>query len=134
MKTTNRIALTLALAVLSGTALAEWAEIEKFEDGMRVFVDKTTARRSGDTAQVLHLVRWAEPQVEPGHPNYLSTVVRTTYDCVGKREKYMASTSFTGTMGNGTKVIADEDEVENWYSISESSLEEKLWKVACGIR
>jgi hypothetical protein len=134
MKTTKRIALTLALAVLCGTALAEWVEIEKFEDGMRVFVDRTTARRSGDTAQILHLVRWGEPQVEPGLPNYLSTVVRTTYDCVGKREKYMASTSYTGTMGNGSKVISDEDEVDNWYSISESSLEDKLWKVACGIR
>jgi len=134
MKTMKRFALTFALAVLSGSVLAEWVEIEKFEDGMRVFVDKTTARRSGDTAQVLHLVRWGEPQVEPGQPNYLSTIVRTTYDCIGKREKYMASTSYTGTMGNGTKVISDEDEVENWYSISETSLEDKLWKVACGLK
>ena len=134
MKTMKRFALTFALAVLSGSVLAEWVEIEKFEDGMRVFVDKTTARRSGDTAQVLHLVRWGEPQIEPGQPNYLSTIVRTTYDCIGKREKYMASTSYTGTMGNGTKVISDEDEVENWYSISETSLEDKLWKVACGLK
>ena len=130
----KRFALALVLAALSCSALAEWVEIEKFEDGMRVFVDKTTARRSGDTAQVLHLVRWGEPQVEPGHPNYLSTIVRTSYDCIGKREKYMASTSYTGPMGNGAKVIADEDEVENWYSISESSLEDKLWKVACGVK
>lgn len=132
MKTKKRFILTLVLAVLSSNVLAEWIEIEKFEDGMRVFVDKATARRSGDTAQVLHLVRWAEPQVEPGQPNYLSTVVRTSYDCIGKREKYLASTSYAGPMGNGAEVIADEDEVEIWYSISESSLEDKLWKVACG--
>ena len=134
MKTKKRFAVALVLAVLGSNAQAEWVEIEKFEDGMRVFVDKATARRSGDMAQVLHLVRWGEPQVEPGSPNYLSTIVRTMYDCIGKREKYMASTSYTGTMGNGTKVISDEDEVENWYSISESSLEDKLWKVACGLK
>lgn len=134
MKTTKRIAVALALAVLGRNAQAEWVEIEKFEDGMRVFVDKATARRSGDMAQVLHLVRWGEPQVEPGSPNYLSTIVRTMYDCIGKREKYMASSSYAGPMGNGAKVIADEDEVENWYSISESSLEDKLWKVACGLK
>ena len=134
MKTTKRIAVALALAVLGSNAQAEWVEIEKFDDGMRVFVDKATARRSGDTAQVLHLVRWGEPQVEPGSPNYLSTIVRTSYDCIGKREKYLASTSYTGSMGNGSKVISDEDEVENWYSISESSLEDKLWKVACGLK
>ena len=134
MKTTKRFALSLVLAVLSASALAEWTEIQKFEDGMRVFVDKATAQRSGDTAQVMHLVRWGEPQIEPGSPNYLSTVVRTRYDCLGKREKYLASTSYTGAMGNGSTVISDEDEVENWYSISESSLEDTLWKVACGIK
>ena len=130
----KRFALALALAVLGSNAQAEWVEIEKFDDGMRVLHDKATARRSGDTAQVLHLVRWGEPQVEPGSPNYLSTIVRTSYDCIGKREKYLASTSYTGSMGNGSKVISDEDEVENWYSISESSLEDKLWKVACGLK
>jgi len=134
MKTKKRFALILVLAVLTSNALAEWVEIEKFEDGMRVFVDKATARRNRDTAQVLHLVRWAEPQVEPGYPNYLSTIVRTSYDCIGKREKYLASTSYAGPMGNGAKVIADEDEVEIWYSISESSLEDKLWKIACGLK
>jgi len=134
MKTKKRFALILVLTVLTSNALAEWVEIEKFEDGMRVFVDKATARRNGDTAQVLHLVRWAEPQVEPGYPNYLSTIVRTSYDCIGKREKYLASTSYAGPMGNGAKVIADEDEVEIWYSISESSLEDKLWKIACGLK
>lgn len=134
MNTTKRWALSLFLASVSASALAEWTEIEKFDDGMRVFVDPATVRRTGDTAQLLHLVRWGEPQLEPGSPNYLSTVVRTAYDCLGKREKYLASTSYSGTMGNGSTVISDEDEVENWYSISASSLEEKLWKVACAIK
>lgn len=134
MKTTKRWALTLLLALASARALAEWTEIQKFDDGMRVYVDRATVRRTGDTAQLLHLVRWGEPQLEPGSPNYLSTIVRSAYDCIGKREKYLASTSYTGTMGNGNKVISDEDEVENWYSISEASLEDKLWQVACGLR
>jgi hypothetical protein len=134
MKTMKPLALALVLTVLSGGVLAEWIEIQKFEDGMRVFVDKTTARRNGDTAQVLHLVRWAEPQVDEGLPPYLSTVVRTTYDCVAKREKYMASTSYAGPMGGGAKVIADEDEAEIWYSISEASMEDKLWKIACAAK
>ncbi len=130
----KRFALTLALGLLSGPVPAEWVEIQKFEDGMRVFVDKATARRSGDMAQVLHLVRWSEPQLEEGFPPYLSTIVRTTYDCLGKRERYQASTSYTGPMGNGATVIADEDAVDGWYSISESSMEDKLWKIACAAK
>jgi hypothetical protein len=134
MKKTTQFLPILALAVLSGTALAEWVEIEKFDDGMRVFVDRKTARRSGETAQVTHLVRWGEAQRDDDGPPYLSTVVQTIYDCVGKRERYLASTSYAGAMGNGATVIADEDEAENWYSISESSMEDKLWKIACAAR
>ena len=126
--------LMSVLALVSITARAEWTEIQKFDDGMRVFVDPASARRSGERAQVTHLVRWGEPQLDPDTPPYRSTIVRTAYDCVAKRERYLGSTSYAGTMGNGTKVISDEDEVENWYSISDSSLEEKLWKIACGIR
>ncbi len=37
-------------------------------------------------------------------------------------------------MGNGAIVISDEDAVDHWYSISASSLEEKLWKLACAIK
>ena len=133
MKTTKRFALTLALALLNGAALAEWVEIERFEDGIRVFVERSTVRRSGDTAQLEHLVRWSEPQRDEGLPAYLSTIVRTAYDCIGKREKYLSSTSYAGSMGNGAEVVADDNEVQGWYSISESSMEDTHWKIACGL-
>ena len=126
--------LILALSLASATALAEWTEIQKFDDGMRVFVDRASARRSGDHAQVIHLVRWGEPQLDPDTPPYRSTIVRTTYDCVAKREKYLGSTSYAGTMGDGAKVAEDDDEAEAWYSISESSMEDKLWKIACAAK
>ena len=133
MKTTKRFVLTLALALLIGEVHAEWVEIEKFEDGIRVFVERSSVRRSGDTAQLEHLVRWSEPQRDEGLPAYLSTSVRTAYDCIGKREKYLSSTSYAGAMGNGAEVVADDNEAQGWYSISESSMEHKLWKIACGL-
>ena len=131
MKTSKHFFLVVALLTLSGMAQAEWLEIEKFEDGMRIYVDRTTAQRDGDLAEVLHLVRWAEAQTGEEHPPYLSTVVRTTYHCVDKLEKYQSSVSYAGAMGNGAKVTADDNEAEVWYSISEGSMEEKLWKLAC---
>jgi len=128
------ISLMLALALLSGTAFAEWIEVQAFDDGMRVFADPASARRSGQTAKVTHLVRWSEPQLEPGSPPYRSTVVQTRYDCVAKREKYLASTSYSGPMGDGATIIEDDDEADSWYSISEASMEDKLWKMACAAR
>lgn len=133
MKTEKRLALTLALAAMTSAALAEWIEIEKFDDGMRVYVDKATVRKSGGTAEVSHLVRWGEAQREPGRPPYLSTVVRTAYNCADKGEKYLGSISYTGAMGNGDRVASDENEAPVWYSISEPSMEDKLWKIACGL-
>ena len=117
-----------------GAALADWKEIAQFEDGMRVYVDPATARRDGNTAQVQHLVRWAEPQEEPEQAPYRSTVVRTVYDCVNKRERYLSSVSFSGTIGNGIKVASDGQEVDHWYSISDGSMEDKLWQVACAAK
>ncbi len=123
----------LALAMLSAVAHAEWQEIARFEDNTRIYVDRKTVQRDGTIAQALHLVRWGEPQADPGLPPYLSTVVRTAYDCTGKKERYLASTSYAGNLGNGATVVADEDEAEGWSSISEDSMEEKIWRVACGM-
>lgn len=131
MKTTLRF-LAAALSFVSAVAAAEWSKIDQFEDDTIVYVDRQTVRRQGDIAEVLHLVRWGEPQEDPGQPPYLSTAVRTAYDCVNKRERYLASTSYAGAMGNGATVVSDDQEAEKWYSISDDSMEEKLWKIACG--
>ena len=126
------LGLWLALGAVS--ASAEWVEIERFEDGTRAFVDAASARRDGAIAQVAHLVRWGEMQRDEGLPPYLSTRVLTFYDCLGRREKYLSSTSYAGAMGNGARVTGDENEAAGWDSISEGSLEEKLWHVACALK
>jgi hypothetical protein len=46
-------------------------------------------------------------------------------------ERYLGSVSYAGPMGNGDVVISDEDEADKWYTISDGSMEEKLWSVAC---
>ena len=132
MKTRIRLLTALTFTALSALAHAEWGEIARFEDNTRIYVDKKTANRDGNIAQVLHLVRWGEPQTDPGQPPYLSTVVRTAYDCANKKERYLASTSYAGAMGDGATITADQDDAATWDSISADSMEEKLWKVACG--
>jgi hypothetical protein len=129
MKSHNVLALMLALS--SSAALAAWTELEKFDDGMRVFVDPASLRRSGDTARLEHLVRWPLPQLEPAQPPYLSTKVLTDYDCVGKRERYLSSISYAGAMGSGARVAIDDNAAEGWDPISADSMEEKLWQMAC---
>ena len=131
MKLIKRITLISAFVALSGGVQAEWLEIYKFEDGMRVFVDRTTVSQNGGLAELLHLVRWGEPQLTDDSRPYLSTVVRASYDCMGKHERYLSSISYAGPMGGGAKILEDEDAAELWYSISEASMEDKLWTIAC---
>ena len=132
MKTAPRLWLATLLALLPLSALADWNEVSVFDDGMRVFVNPATAQRAGDLAEVSHLVRWGEPQKADEQAVYRSTIVRTRYDCAKKLEKYLGSASYAGTMGNGDVVISDDDEADKWYTISDASMEEKLWSVACG--
>ncbi|MFT3848816.1 MAG: hypothetical protein QM739_09080 [Propionivibrio sp.] len=131
MKTTPRFWLATLFALLPLSALAGWNEVSSFDDGMRVYVNAATIERAEDFAVVSHLVRWGEPQKSDEDAVYLSTIVRTRYDCAQKLEKYLGSTSYAGPMGNGDVVISDEDEADKWYTISEGSMEEELWAVAC---
>ena len=131
MKTTPRFWLATLFAMLPLTAFADWNEISSFDDGMRVFVNTGTVERIDEIAVVSHLVRWGEPQKSDEEAVYLSTIVRTRYDCANKLERYLGSVSYAGPMGNGDVVISDEDEADKWYTISDGSMEEKLWSVAC---
>ena len=131
MKTTPRFWLATLFAMLPLTAFADWNEISSFDDGMRVFVNTGTVERIDEIAVVSHLVRWGEPQKSDEDAVYLSTIVRTRYDCANKLERYLGSVSYAGPMGNGDVVISDENEADKWYTISDGSMEEKLWSVAC---
>lgn len=131
MKKTVKLALALLLVVSNTGALAEWTAVEKFEDNTEVFADPTSAQRSGDLAQLRHLVRWGEPQADDGYPPYRSTVVRMAYDCRTRKEKYLASISYAGATGDGERIVSDENEAESWTGVSDASMEEKLWTIAC---
>ena len=130
MKTTPRFWLATLFAMLPLTAFADWNEISSFDDGMRVFVNTGTVERIDEIAVVSHLVRWGEPQKSDEEAVYLSTIVRTRYDCANKLERYLGSVSYAGPMGNGDVVISDENEADKWYTISDGSMEEKLWHTA----
>ena len=131
MKTTPRFWLATLFAMLPLIAFADWNEISSFDDGMRVFVNTGTVERIDEIAVVSHLVRWGEAQKSDEDAVYLSTIVRTRYDCANKLERYLGSVSYAGPMGNGDVVISDENEADKWYTISDGSMEEKLWSVAC---
>lgn len=121
----------LLLAGVVWPAFAAWDEVDRFDDGIRIYADPGSIRRDGDEARLRHLVRWAEPQADPGVPPYRSTVVDSVYDCVAKRQRFLSSASYAGALGDGPRVDVDQREDEAWDIVSAGSLEEKLWTLAC---
>ena len=125
--------LLFAVCAVSAAApaFAAWEEIERFDDGMRVYVRRDSLQREGDIGVLEHLVRWPEAQTGDDHPPYRSTVVRAAYHCAEKLERYLGSRSHAGVLGDGDIVLKDSDEVAVWYRVSDDSMEGKLWRIAC---
>lgn len=133
--------LIAANAILLAAPLAtsaEQVEIARFEDNTRVYADARQSQRSSALALLTHLVRWGEAQQDGELPAYRSTRVFMEYDCAGKRERYLGSASYAGPAGDGALVTADGTAAGEgapatpWDSISEASMEEALWRLACG--
>ena len=62
-----RIAVVgLLLSSFMPFARAEWREIERFEDGMRIYADRAGVQREGDVAHLSHLVRWGSRRKSQG--------------------------------------------------------------------
>jgi hypothetical protein len=129
-----KLGVCMLLCLECTAAYPQWSEIHRFEDGVRIYADRSSLRNQGGIPDLWHLVRWAEPQREDDLPPYLSTRVRTAYDCAEKGERFLESQSFSGAMGDGAEVLTDTREASAWLSISEGSMEEKLWKLACSGR
>lgn len=128
----KRLQAVLLGVFLSAPAWAGWEEIERFDDGLRIYVDRHALRRDGEVGYAAHLVRWSEPQTGDDHPPYRSTVVRSAYHCEQKLERYLGSVSYAGAFGDGAKVLEDSDEAVLWYRVSDDSMEGKLWRLVCG--
>jgi hypothetical protein len=58
---------------------------------------------------------------------------KPAYNCAAKCQKYLGLASYAGPLPDGAPTISDEDEGEEWDSVSKDSMEEKFWNTACSI-
>ena len=131
MNVLRPVLFAVCAVCLAGPALAAWEEIERFEDGMRVYVRRDSLQLDGEVGVLEHLVRWPEPQTGEDHPPYRSTVVRAAYHCTQKLERYLGSRAVAGVLGDGDVILEDREEAQVWYRVSDDAMEGKLWRIAC---
>jgi hypothetical protein len=123
--------LIMLLAVVSGSAAAEWAVVVR-TDISTAYVDSATIRRQGNKVKILSLIDFRASRPISGNA-YWSRKEQYEFDCKEERSQMLSTTFHAGHMGEGD-VIATTDGSGNGQSISPGSIAESLWQFACGKR
>lgn len=127
----KRLLLTILLFLSSNPAYADWVAVGgKVEAGMGAYADPVTMRREGDLVKMEVLFDFNTRQTKAG-VSYSSANAQMEYDCAEQRFRGLAVMYFSGNMGSGN-VLDRSSGKGKWLPVSPGSLDQTLWKVACG--
>jgi len=127
----NKLLLTLMLAVVSSSAVAEWVYVGT-TDKSTVYADPTTIRKSGNKVKMWALYDFNLVK-EIGGNKYLSKKFQDEYDCKEEQERMLYFSEHSENMGEGDVVyVGYKLPDKNWTPIPPGSIVEGLWKFACG--
>jgi hypothetical protein len=127
----KRLLLTILLFLSSNPAYADWVAVGgKVEAGMGAYADPVTMRREGDLVKMEVLFDFKTRQTKAG-VSYSSANAQMEYDCAEQRFRGLAVMYFSGNMGSGNLLDRSSGKGK-WLPVSPGSLDQTLWKVACG--
>ena len=129
MRSTRAI-LSLAVALSSGNALAEWTAVPGADDIHAPFADRSTIRRSGATARMSGMYDFGRQDFTPEGKALYSTVVLREYDCAARRVRLLSYIDFSGHMGTG-EVVGTGNTPGRWEDLVAGALDEAYWNIAC---
>jgi hypothetical protein len=121
--------MVMFLLLASGPAHAEWMSLFATDEGA-VYVDRDTLRRKGELVRTWYLFDFKVARTVGGDSN-LSSKVQIEFDCAEERMRKIASTYFSGNMGNGKANYTITDP-SKWAPVEPASTGEALWRAACG--
>ena len=127
----KRLLLIFLLFLSSSPAYADWVAVSgKVEAGMGAYADPATLRREEDLVKMEVLFDFKTIQTKAG-VSYLSAKAQMEYDCAEQRFRGFAVMYFSGNKGSGNLLDRGSGK-GNWLPVSPGSLDQTLWKVACG--
>jgi hypothetical protein len=125
----RKIILILLLTVVSSYATAEWMDVGG-NDYSTVFVDPSSIRKVDNYEEMLSLYDTDIPEVI-GDISFMSSKSLDEYDCKRERSRTLAFYWYSGNMGKG-KLLYDNTDAGKWSLDLPKSINETLWKFACG--
>ena len=123
--------LTTIVALCHGPVYAEWVAVISSESsgGYTVYVDPGTIRHEGDGVEMWELYDHKTRGTQDGY-SFLSFKKRNEYGCAEERLRTLATTYYSGSMGNG-RLVSSKPDQGKWKRVPPGSVGEALWKVAC---
>ena len=124
----KRLLITLLLAVLSTSAMAEWVQINA-NNNSTTYVDPTTIRKAGNKVKMWAMIDFKKRTEEIG--DTLSQASQYEIDCQNETTTQLAWVRYSGNMRTGHVVYSDNkrgDAAPN----GPGTVGEFMWKVACG--
>ena len=124
----KKLLITLLLAVLSTSAMAEWVLIND-NDIATNYVNPATIRKAGNKVRMWSMDDYKTMQIT-GEYKYISMKTQIEYDCQNETFTSVALLSFSGNMGSGQVVLSTYQRLDP-IPVSPESIGELAWKVAC---
>lgn len=114
-------------------AVNPWERIGTYE-GRTLYIDPTTARRSGSRVQIFAITDLKEPNATARGRTYLSKKALLEADCNQRTLKVLQDTWYPRRMAQGEPVFQTEPGAMGAFPVQSDSPGEMFWKGACGRR
>lgn len=127
----KKLLLTLILAVVSSSAMAEWTRVDEIVgDSTIYYFDNATIHKTGSRVKMMVLYDFKLVWELNGRES-LSSINQYEYDCKKNQIRRLNSNLFSKNMGTGT-VVESSNRMGKWKKVVPESVGEVSWKYACG--
>ena len=130
LSATRKAIPILLLAIVSGSAMADWVEVGRSKTDT-LYVDPSTIRGTDSVARMWALNDYKATQRLDNREPFKSETMEYEYDCKDEQSRLLYFTSHPDNMAEGE--VLDFNVVPGaWTRNPPGSGLEVLWKIACG--
>lgn len=127
----KKILLTLILALIAHTVMADWSLVDESADGSTiVYADFDTIQKIGDNIEMWTLADFKTVKEFSGI-EFLSSKYKKEYDCKQEQARMLAFTLFSANRGGG-QIVYSNDDPDEWEPVTPGSVAKTLLETACG--
>ena len=124
--------LVLLLLMVSTNVFAEWTWFDDSAGGVGFYIDYETIKKKGHKVKMWSLLDSKTVKKSSGGKEYLSVVMRQEYNCEEETSRQLDFYLYSGNMKQGEIVYSITNIKDEPISILPGSIDEGLFKIACG--